>query len=68
MLVIAEAWSGGHDVLVVFAEQRDGRNAAWLTPFTKKFPRRITLAETEGGYDEGDGQMFAGVREVWASE
>ncbi len=66
VLVIAEAWSGGQDVLVVFAEQRDGRNAAWITPFTKKFPRRITLGETEGGYNKGNGHMFASVRGVWA--
>ncbi len=66
VLVIAEAWSGVQDVLVVFAEQRDGRNAAWITPFTKKFPRRITLGETEGGYNKGDGHMFASVRGVWA--
>lgn len=66
VLVIAEAWSGGQDVLVVFAEERDGRTAAWITPFTKRFPRRLTLDETDGGYDEGDGHMFEAVRRIWA--
>lgn len=49
-----------------FAEQRYGRTAAWITPFTKWFPRRITLDETDDGYDEGGGHMFEAVRRVWA--
>lgn len=66
--LVADAWVRGQDCIVVTAEQRDGRTAMWITPYVKKFPRRITLGETEGGLDEGENTMFQAVREVWASE
>lgn len=66
VLVVAEAWMNGQDAIVVFAEERDGSTATWVTPFTKKFPRRVTLGETDGG-DGGDLHLFTAVRELWAS-